>query len=124
MTLPLLPILLLGGCTAGRASYYLLDAQRKFDSAVAEGAESRAPYEYTMSKEFLQKAKEESGYSDFGPCEKLAKKSAEYAQAAIEKSADNGAEVKNADQFVPEEKKEEEKKPEQKDNIQIDLDDP
>jgi hypothetical protein len=121
MPLPLLAAFLYGGCTA-RASYYILDAQRKFDSAVHEGAEQRAPYEYTMAREFLQKAKEEDGYSDYGAVETLCKKSQEYADVAIQKSADSGVDVKDADKFVPEVK--EEKKKEEKDNIQIDLDDP
>src|SRR5687767_1455074 len=90
--LPLLGVatMALGGCTAVRASYYLLDAQRKFDAAVAEGAEQKAPYEYTLAREFLQKAKEEDGYSDFGASEMLSRKSIEYAAVAFEKASDDG----------------------------------
>lgn len=114
---------LLGGCAAGRASYFLLDAQRKLDAAAAEGAEKRAAYEYTMAREFLRKAKEENGYSDFGATESLSRRSIEYAAAAYERSSDDGRpDVTNAEQIVPEVR--EEKKPEEKDNFEIDLDDP
>jgi hypothetical protein len=124
--LPLLAVLpmALGGCTAVRASYYLLDAQRKFESAVNAGAEQRAPYEFTLAEQYLQKAREEDGYSDFGAAEMLSRKSIEYAAAAFEKASDEGRpDVSGAESIVPEEKKEEPPK-EQGPDIDIDLDDP
>src|SRR5687768_8845152 len=108
MTSLLLGALLLEGCTAVRATYYIVDAEKKYQAAVAEGALEQAPYEITMASEFLTKAKEEDGYSDFGATEMLCRKSIEYSAAAYERSSDDGRpDVKDADEIVPEEKPEE-----------------
>lgn len=111
--------LLLPGCTAARATYFLLDAQQKYQDAVQEGAEKAAPYEITLAHEFLEKAKEEDGYSDFGATEALCKKSIEYSAAAYQRAVDD-VDVKGADEIVPEQKREE---VQEKDDTQIDLDD-
>ncbi len=111
---------LASGCTAARASYYLLDAERKFETAVAAGAEERAVYEITLAREYLWKAKEEVNSSDYGAAEQLSKKSVVWSAEAFEKSSDVGYDVKDADQFVPESKPE--KPPEPKDDTPIDID--
>jgi len=117
-------VLLLGqfaaGCTAARASYFVLDAQRKYQTAVESGAEERAVYEITLAREYLWKAKEEVNSSEFGAAEQLCKKSVTWSAQAVEKSDDRGIDVKNADQFVPEVKPE--KPPEPKDDTRIDID--
>jgi hypothetical protein len=113
--------LLLTGCTAARASYFLLDAERKYQSAVEQGATERAPYEITLAHEYLWKAKEETNYSDYGAAEQLCKKSIAWSASAYEKTAD-GPDLKNSDEFVPE-IKEEKPVEEHKDEPKIDLDD-
>lgn len=96
----LLP-LLLGGCAA-KAAYTLMNAQQAVDAASAAGAEKKVPYEYTLAYEYLQKAKEENGYSEYGAVEKLTAKSIEYANSAAEKARQMVDE--NPDEtFVPEE---------------------
>jgi hypothetical protein len=117
----------LAGCAAARATYFLYDAERKFDEAVAAGAPERAPYEITLASEFLDKAKEEDGYSDFGAAESLSRKSMEYSAAAFAKANDDAEplreQVEKADEFVPEEKKKEEEKPKEPEpEIDLDLD--
>lgn len=71
------------GC-AGRAAYYLVDATRSYQEAVDAGAEERAPYEFTLAQEYLRKAREEDGYSDYQAAETLAKRAAEEAKRAKE----------------------------------------
>jgi hypothetical protein len=99
----LLPVVLLSGCTAARASYFLLDAERKYESAVNEGAMDAAPYDITLAHEYLWKAREEANDSDYGATEQLCKKSAAYSATALQKSQD-GPDIKNAGEFVPEER--------------------
>lgn len=123
----LLAALLLGavasGCTAARASYFVLDAERKFQTAVEAGAEERAVYEITLAREYLWKAKEEVNSSDFGAAEQLCKKSVTWSNQALELSEDRGADVKNADEFVPENRPEVPEEPKDETPIDIDLDD-
>lgn len=115
----LLTALALSGCTAGRATYYVIDAQQKYQDALAQGAEKHAAYEITMAREYLAKAKEESGYSDYGATEQLCKKSMEFSAAAYAKASDVGDDIEGADQIVPEEKKEKEKVEEDKTKIDL-----
>lgn len=77
--------LLLGGCAA-KAAYTLMNAQQAVDAAVSAGAETKVPYEYTLAYEYLQKAKEENGYSEYQAVEKLSASAIEYANAAAEKA--------------------------------------
>lgn len=112
--------LLLPGCTAARATYFLLDAEQKYQDALQEGAEKAAPYEITLAREFLEKAKEEDGYSDFGATEALCKKSIQHSATAYQKAVED-VDVKGADEMVPEERRE--KEAEEKDDTKIDLDD-
>lgn len=61
-------------------------AQTALDEAKAAGAESSAPYEYTMAVEMLRKASEEWGYSDFGIARQLADQAKDFAERAKKKS--------------------------------------
>lgn len=123
----LLPTLLLScvlpGCAAGRSTYFLINAQRDYQNAIAEDAEKKAPYEITLAAEYLRKAKEENNYADYGASERLAKTSMQHAQKAIEQTSQEQIDESN-EEFVPEEKKDE-PKPVEKDNSldDIDLDD-
>lgn len=124
----LLPLLLplslaLSGC-AVRASYLVLDAERKFQSAVTAGGDERAVYETTLARAYLWKAKEEINSSDYGAVEQLCKKSIAWSAEAYEKSADDGPDLEKNDEFVPETKPEVETRPKGDDTLDdIDLDD-
>ncbi len=113
---------LLAGCAA-RAGYFVLDAEKKLKAAVDIGSDERAVYETTLAREYLWKAKEEINSSDYGAAEDLLKKSAAWSLEAFEKSEDRGADVKGADEFVPEIKPEKPVDPEDATPIDIDLDD-
>ena len=117
-------VLSTSGCAAARAGYFLVNAERKYHSALEQGAEDRAPYEATLAGAYLEKAKEEDGYSDFGVTEKLCKRSMEMSAKALTRSEDltNG---QNGEKFVPEEREKEPEKPaEPAPDLDIDLDDP
>jgi hypothetical protein len=92
---------LVSGCTAARAGYFLVDASRTYREAVDAGAAERAPYELTLAHEYLLKAREEDGYSDFGASEKLAKRSIEESRKAIERAGEQGVPLDAAG--IPEE---------------------
>jgi len=89
--LTLFLLLLTTGCTAGRATYYLIDADRAYQDAVEASAEEKAVYEFTMAWMYRDKAWEEWGYSDYEAAEKLSLLAVEYARQA-EKVAVYGAE--------------------------------
>lgn len=114
---------LASGCTAGRATYFLLNAERQYQAALDAGAEERAVYEITLAREYLWKAKEEANSSGFGAAEQLSKKSATWSLQAIEESEDRGAAVRRADEFVPEERPEVPPTPRDETPIDIDVDD-
>jgi len=76
------PLLLLAGCAAGKSSYYLWTAEREFRTAVALEAEQRAVYEYTLAHQYLLKAREEQGYSDYKAAEQLARTSTDWSNKA------------------------------------------
>jgi len=80
--LTLLSLFLMTGCTAGRATYYLIDADRAYNDAVEASAEDKAVYEFTMAWMYRDKAWEEWGYSDYEAAEKLALLATEYAKTA------------------------------------------
>lgn len=84
----LLPALLVlvaaTGCGAGRSLYFVWDAERAFREAEEQGAATQAVYEYTLAREYLVKAREEQGYSDYRDAEKLARSSSEWAARAVE----------------------------------------
>jgi hypothetical protein len=71
------------GCAAARSNYYLYDATDVILKAKAAGA-SEAVYEWTMATEFLLKAREEAGYSDYEYAETLARESIDWARRAQE----------------------------------------
>jgi len=88
--LPFVGVLLfLPGCAA-RAGYFLLDAARTVQDARDADAETRAIYEYTLAEEYLKKAREEDGYSDYQAAEELARRAREEALRAAETAAERG----------------------------------
>jgi hypothetical protein len=98
----------LAGCAAGRNVYYVWDAQRALKEAELVDAPKKAVYEYTLASEYLSKAKEEAGYSDFGASEKLARKATEWAAKAADVaeygSSDGDKMLREADEGIPDQK--------------------
>lgn len=114
-----LAIPLLGGCAA-RSSYFLLNAERAYQAALKDQTEKYAPYEMTLAAQYLDKAREENGYSQFEQCEKLSIESQKYAEKAIEVASERKINMEGSDEIVPEERVE--KPPEKKDETKIDID--
>lgn len=77
---------LTAGCGPILSTSRIEDAKEALEKATAANAETRAPYEYTMAVEYLRKADELWGYSQFGYSADYAKKAIEMAQAAEEKA--------------------------------------
>jgi len=105
--LPILAALILNGCIAGKAGYYLVETEKAYAEAELAEAESLAVYEYTLATAYRAKAWEEAGYSDYGPAEAYALKATAYAKAA-QQIAETGAparelveEMKADEAFVP-----------------------
>ncbi len=71
------------GCTAAKANIQLISAEQALLRADSEGAEEVAGYEYTMAKRYLEKAREEVGYSEYRVADALARQSAEWSDRAI-----------------------------------------
>jgi hypothetical protein len=74
---------LASACTAGRASFALVQAQQSVRQAQAAGAEEHAPYEITMAEAYLAKAREEASFSSYKTSVELARESATWADMAI-----------------------------------------
>ena len=79
-------MLMMTGCGPIMSTSNIEDAKDALEKATAVNAETRAPYEYTMATEYLRKADELWGYSQFGYSAEYAKKAIEMAQAAEEKA--------------------------------------
>lgn len=74
--------LALGACGPITATTTLADATVAVEAAQGLEAERYAVYEYTMAVEYLRKAREEEGYSDFQAAVDLANKAREFAEKA------------------------------------------
>jgi hypothetical protein len=90
----ILAALILNGCIAGKAGYYLVETEKAYTAAEEAGAEELAVYEFTLATAYRAKAWEEAGYSDYGPAEAYAIKASAHAQAA-QKIAETGAPTRN-----------------------------
>ena len=82
------------GCTAINGYAHLDGADQALARADEQNAKELAPYEYTLAKRYLEKAREEAGYSDWRACEDLAVLSAEGADKAVIAVATNRSAVK------------------------------
>ncbi len=70
------------GCAPIVGSVELVNADIAVNAAESAGAPKYAVYEFTMAKEYLKKAREESGYSDFAAARVYAEKALKYAETA------------------------------------------
>ena len=71
------------GCAAAKSQFQILDAQADLAKAEEYGAGETAVYEHTMAESYLDKAREEHGFSEFKDAVDLAKASSEWSDKAI-----------------------------------------
>lgn len=71
------------GCTAVNGYVHLTAADQALGRADEQNAKEFAPYEYTMAVRYVEKAREEAGYSNWKDAETLAKAAAEWADKSI-----------------------------------------
>jgi len=88
---PLSAAACLTGC--GNSLYALRAnaAASKLEEARNAGAEQRAPYEYTLAKEHLDKAMSEAAEADYGDAYTLANEAYDYADQAVQRCAQSAA---------------------------------
>jgi hypothetical protein len=65
------------------------EADLAIQQAELEGAEELAVYEYVSAVEYLEKAREEWGYSDFQHAEEYAERALEMARQARQRAIDS-----------------------------------
>ncbi len=70
------------GCGPIRSTVGLVEAERAIKDARAAGAQSKAPYPYTLADELLRKAREEQGYAAYFDSFTLAKEAKLQAEEA------------------------------------------
>ena len=92
-------VLACGGCTAAKATIQIVSAEQALRRADTYECEQIAAYEYVMAEQYLEKAREEAGYSEFRIADALARKSAEWSDRAIIFVERRGQEV-NLEDFV------------------------
>jgi hypothetical protein len=74
------------GCGPILSASFVVDAEAKLAAAKASQADTNAIYEYTAAEQYLQKAREELGYADYGPAIDYAFKAADLAQQGAERA--------------------------------------
>lgn len=79
----LLPLLLTTACTASKANIQIVTAEEHLRQARDVEADRISAYEYTMATRYLEKAREEAGFSDFRVADALARHASEWADRAI-----------------------------------------
>jgi hypothetical protein len=79
----LMPLLLSSGCAATVAALEINKASQVVDRAKTAGAMEHAIYEFQMAENYLNKAREEAGYSEFKDSVTLSRGAADWADKAI-----------------------------------------
>ncbi len=74
------------GCGPVVSGVEIVNANVALSAAETAGAKRTAIYEYTAAREYLQKAREENGYSDFWASRIYAEKALDYALKARKKA--------------------------------------
>jgi hypothetical protein len=82
----------LSACGPVKSTANLLDAEVQIQAARTAGAEKLAPYEWTAANLYIQKAREEVGYSDYQAGVDFAVKASRFANEAREKAMAAAAE--------------------------------
>ena len=84
--LTMITLVLMSGCGPIMSTSNIETAKDAIAKADAVNASTKAPYEYYMAQEYLRKADELWGYSQFGYSADYAQKAFEMAKAATEKA--------------------------------------
>jgi uncharacterized protein YceK len=82
----LITVFLASGCGPILSTTGISDAKDEIQKADAVNAAEKAPYEYYMAQEYLRKADELWGYSEFGYSADYAQKAIDMAKAATDKA--------------------------------------
>jgi hypothetical protein len=69
-------------CGPTQSTACLIDAETMLEAARTAQADRLAPYEYTSARLYLEKSKEEMGYSDFEQAVDYARKAVDFATRA------------------------------------------
>ncbi|HZZ85389.1 MAG TPA: DUF4398 domain-containing protein [Anaeromyxobacteraceae bacterium] len=83
--------LALAGCGPVRYTGVLWDADREIAAARAAGAADRAPYELTLSEEYLHQAKVLAGHARYDDAGDYGHRAIEAARVAHQKAAGQAA---------------------------------
>lgn len=74
------------GCAPVTGTVQIVNAKLALAEAEDAGARRYATYEYTMAREYLRKAREEQGSSDFRASRLFSRKARRYAENALRQS--------------------------------------
>jgi hypothetical protein len=93
------------GCAAVRSTYHLAQAEQAVAIATDAEASDLAAYEWTLTVEYIEKAREEWGNAAFGDAEELSKRAREWAARAeqVALRVQRYQDVENVQDIVPEE---------------------
>lgn len=94
--------LLLPGC-ALRSTSAILQAQEVYEDALEAGAPATAPHEFVLARQYLDKAREEWGRSQYQDADMLARKARSFAEEAEKKAQQEATMGEGASTVVPEE---------------------
>jgi hypothetical protein len=72
----------LSACGPTQSTAFLIDAETMLEAARTAQADQLAPYEWTAARLYIQKSKEDVGYSEFEEAVEYAKKAVEFATRA------------------------------------------
>ena len=86
---------LVGCYAATRSTVDLAQAQQKIEMARTAGAPQQAVYAWTMADEYLKKARDEWGRSDYEAADDLLKKSMNWADQAVSIAKANELKVRS-----------------------------
>lgn len=82
-------LLMLSACGPVSTTLVLQDAETALEGARGAGADHFAAFEFVSAEEYLRKAREEEGYSDFQVAITLATQARKFAEAAHERALKN-----------------------------------
>ena len=97
------------GCGPLLSTYLILSANAELQGAKAAEAEVHAPYEYTAANLYLDKAREQQGYAEFGPAIDFAYKAKDLALKGKNKSLEAQSQAPPPNLKLPPEAVEEER---------------
>lgn len=72
----------LSACGPTQSTAFLIDAETMLEAARTAQADQLAPYEWTAARLYIQKSKEDVGYSEFEQAVEYSKKAVEFATRA------------------------------------------